>query len=82
MVLLDFIMLRKSIIPFIFLFSSLIAGIKVPASELVLKDQFWYHGDSNTPFSGIAFIISEETGSLVQQTNYVDGLAWGKYYEW
>jgi len=75
-------MLRKNIILFIFLFSSLNAGIKVPASELVLKEQFWYYGDSNIPFSGTAFIVSDKTGSVVQQANYVDGLAWGKYYEW
>ena len=33
-------------------------------------------------FLELHFIISKETGSVIQQTNYVDGLAWGKYYEW
>ena len=29
-----------------------------------------------------AFEISKETGTIIQQVNYIDGLAWGKYYEW
>ena len=62
--------------------STLFAGLKVPVSDLILKDRIWFHKASNIPFSGIAFVVSKETGSLIQQVNYIDGLAWGKYYEW
>lgn len=81
-ILLDLTMLRKITIFTISTFSLVVAGLKVPVSELVFKNQYWYYGDSNIPFSGSAFMVSKETGSVIQQTNYVDGLAWGKYYEW
>ena len=75
-------MFKKKIIPLIFTFSLLFGGLKVPVSELVLRDQVWFYHDSEIPFTGTAFIVSDQTGSIIQQTNYIDGLAWGKYYEW
>lgn len=75
-------MFKKNIIPLIFTFSFLFGGLKVPISELVLRDQVWFYHDSEIPFTGTAFMVSDQTGSITQQTNYIDGLAWGKYYEW
>ena len=46
------------------------------------KDRLWFYKESNSPFTGTAFEISKETGTIIQQVNYIDGLAWGKYYEW
>ena len=62
--------------------STLSAGIKVPVSDLIFKDRLWFYKESNSPFTGTAFEISKETGTIIQQVNYIDGLAWGKYYEW
>ena len=75
-------MSKKSIILLILTISFLFGGIKVPVSELVFKDQVWFYNDSEMPFTGTAFMVSDQTGSIIQQTNYIDGLAWGKYYEW
>ena len=58
------------------------AGTRVPVSDLVLKDRLWFYKDSVEPFTGVAFLISEVSGTIIQQVNYIDGLAWGKYYEW
>ena len=75
-------MLRKSLILFTLASTFLIAGLKVPTSELILKERLWFYGESETPYTGIAFSTSKKTGSIIHQTNYIDGLAWGKYYEW
>ena len=72
-------MSKKSIILLILTISFLFGGIKVPVSELVFKDQVWFYNDSEMPFTGTAFMVSDQTGSIIQQTNYIDGLAWGKY---
>ena len=75
-------MFKKTIPILVFYLSILIAGIKVPASDLILKDRLWFYKESNVPFTGVAFAISKESGTIIQQANYIDGLAWGKYYEW
>ena len=74
--------MRKIIIFLILTSSFLFGGLKVPVTELVLKDRLWFYGESENPFTGVAFATSKVTGTIVQQTNYIDGLAWGKYYEW
>ena len=75
-------MFSKVILPILFSFSVLTAGLKVPVSDLVLRERLWYYGQSDQPFTGSAFVLSNKTGNIIQQTNYIDGLAWGKYYEW
>ncbi len=75
-------MYKKNLPILVFYFSTLVAGIKVPTSDLVLKDRLWFYKESNIPFTGVAFVISKEFGTIIQQANYIDGLAWGKYYEW
>ena len=75
-------MFRRTILLLLFSLSTGIAGLKVPATDLVLRDRLWFYGQSDVPFTGVAFSISKETGNIIQQTNYIDGLAWGKYYEW
>ena len=62
--------------------ADLFAGLKVSADDLVYKDRLWFYKDSNAPFTGIAFKTSKESGTIIQQARYIDGLAWGKYYEW
>jgi len=74
--------MRKIIIFLILTSSFLFGGLKVPVTELVLKDRLWFYGESENPFTGVAFATSKVTGTIVQQTNFIDGLAWGKYYEW
>ena len=75
-------MFRRTILLLLFSLSTGIAGLKVPATDLVFRDRLWFYGQSDVPFAGVAFAISKETGNIIQQTNYIDGLAWGKYYEW
>jgi hypothetical protein len=75
-------MYKKTIFLIVFSISTLLAGLKVPVSDLVFKDRLWFYKESNVPFTGVAFSISKESGSIIQQANYIDGLAWGKYYEW
>ena len=75
-------MFKNFILLCLFTLSTLSAGIKVPVSDLIFKDRLWFYKESNTPFTGAAFEISKETGTIIQQVNYIDGLAWGKYYEW
>ena len=75
-------MFKKTIFLIVFSISTLLAGLKVPVSDLVFKDRLWFYKESNVPFTGVAFAISKESGSIIQQANYIDGLAWGKYYEW
>ena len=79
---LDLTMYKKTIFLIVFSISTLLAGLKVPVSDLVFKDRLWFYKESNVPFTGVAFAISKESGSIIQQANYIDGLAWGKYYEW
>ena len=50
--------------------------------NLVERDEIYYKKFTNVPFTGVAFAISNETGTITQQAKYIDGLAWGKYYEW
>ena len=75
-------MFKNFILLWLFSLSTLLAGIKVPVSDLIFKDRLWFYKESNSPFTGTAFEISKETGTIIQQVNYIDGLAWGKYYEW
>tara|TARA_Y100001934_G_C12378759_1_gene790926 strand:- start:1992 stop:4079 length:2088 start_codon:yes stop_codon:yes gene_type:complete len=75
-------MFKKTISLVCFCISILLAGLKVPVSDLVYNDRLWFYKESNVPFTGVAFSISKETGTIIQQANYIDGLAWGKYYEW
>ena len=75
-------MFKKSLFLLVFVNAFLFAGLKVPAGDLVFKDRLWFYKESNVPFTGVAFEISKESGTIIQQANYIDGLAWGKYYEW
>ena len=42
------------------------AGTRVPVSDLVLKDRLWFYKDSVEPFTGVAFLISEVSGTIVK----------------
>jgi len=80
--LLDLSMYRKFLLIVALATADLFAGLKVSADDLVYKDRLWFYKDSNAPFTGIAFKTSKESGTIIQQARYIDGLAWGKYYEW
>ena len=79
---LDLDMIKKTIYVITFSISFLAAGMRVSVNDLTYKDKMWFYKESSSPFTGVAVAISEETGTIVQQVNYIDGLAWGKYYEW
>ena len=55
-------MFKNFILLCLFSLSTLSAGIKVPVSDLIFKDRLWFYKESNSPFTGTAFKISNETG--------------------
>ena len=75
-------MYKKTVPIIIFCFSLVFSGIKVPFSELDYRNGLCFLKESEYPYNGIAYKISKETGIVIQQLNYIDGLEWGKYYEW
>ena len=75
-------MYRKFLLIVALATADLFAGLRVSADDLVYKDRLWFYKDSKAPFTGIAFTTSKESGTIIQQARYIDGLAWGKYYEW
>ena len=80
--LLDLSMYKKFLLIGAFVTANLFAGLKVSVEDLIYKDRLWFYKESNAPFTGVAFKISQESGTIIQQARYIDGLAWGKYYEW
>ena len=63
-------------------FSNLIASARVSYSELYNERGVWYSIHTNSSFNGTAYKLSNDSNVVIQQTNYIDGLEWGKYYEW
>ena len=63
-------------------FSCTIAASRVPQSQLYKDQGVWYNINNNSPFNGIAYKISKHSNIVVQQISYIDGVEWGKYYEW
>ena len=63
-------------------FSNLIASVRVSYSELYNERGVWYSIHTNSSFNGTAYKLSNDSKLVIQQTNYIDGLEWGKYYEW
>ena len=75
--------MRKKCIQAIFFSLSLLLGnIKVSFGELDNRGGLWYLKGSEYPFNGIAYKMDNNTKIIIQQTNFIDGLEWGKYYEW
>ena len=75
--------MRKKCIQAIFFSLSLLLGnIKVSFGELDNRGGLWYLKGSEYPFNGIAYKMDNNTKIMIQQTNFIDGLEWGKYYEW
>ena len=75
-------MSRKTIIILQFCSSLLIATIRVPIAELFQENGIWYYAGDNSPFNGVAYKKSNKSNTIIQQVNYIDGIEWGKYYEW
>ena len=75
-------MYKKYIQTLIFSLSLLLGNIKVPLAELNIRGGLWYLKASELPFNGVAYKMEDETKIIVQQINFIDGLEWGKYYEW
>ena len=63
-------------------FTGVNAANKISQSELYNNKGIWYNINTSSPFNGIAYKYDENANALVQQTNYIDGIEWGKYYEW
>ena len=62
--------------------SMLNATARVPHGDLYQEQGIWYNINTNSPFNGIAYKVSNKSKTIVQQINYIDGIPWGKYYEW
>jgi len=75
-------MYKKYIQTLIFSLSLLLGNIKVPLAELNIRGGLWYLKASELPFNGVAYKMEDETKIIIQQINFIDGLEWGKYYEW
>ena len=65
-----------------FSFAVINAAIRVPQTELYQENGIWYDMNTNSPFNGVSYKTSDYSNMLVQQINYIDGIEWGKYYEW
>ena len=63
-------------------FSVIYATARVPHGDLYQTKGIWYNSNTNSPFNGVAYKVSEKSKTIVQQINYIDGTQWGKYYEW
>ncbi|MBA64803.1 MAG: hypothetical protein CMG55_03275 [Candidatus Marinimicrobia bacterium] len=75
-------MYKKIILLIYFPFSLLIAAVRVPHTELYKENNIWYHIGNNSPFNGVSYKLSNNSNTVIQQINYIDGIEWGKYYEW
>lgn len=75
-------MYKKTVLTIASAFAVIFAGTRVSISDLDLRNGLWYLQQSEYPFNGIAYKLSKESGKIIQQINYIDGLEWGKYYEW
>ena len=75
-------MLKNYFLLICFSSTILFGANRVQHSELFKENNIWYHKANNSPFNGIAYKLSRKSNTLVQQINYIDGIEWGKYYEW
>ena len=42
----------------------------------------WYHFESNIPYTGIGYKISDNTGNIIIEKKFINGIYSGKYFEW
>ena len=75
-------MYKKYIQIVVFSISILSANIKVPFSDIENRSGIWYLKKSKYPFNGVAQKTLVDSETIIQQINFIDGLEWGKYYEW
>ena len=55
---------------------------KVNVNNLVHYGDKWFKENDDTPFSGIVFDMSKETGNKILESKYIQGIPHGKYSEW
>ena len=73
----------KIFIPTLCIYISMLnATARVPHGDLYQEQGIWFNINTNSPFNGIAYKVSNKSKTIVQQINYIDGIPWGKYYEW
>ncbi len=70
------------ILVLLFFTSSLEASPRISINQLNNIGGLWYYQESQTPFTGIAFSISKNTGNIILERKYIEGLYSGKYNEW
>ena len=51
-------------------------------NHLVRIKDIYYNKSKNTPFTGSVFKLSSNTWSKIMETELVDGVIHGSYYEW
>ena len=73
---------RSVLIIILFFISSLGASVRLNVKQLNNYGGLWYPKESEVPFTGIAYDISEVTGSVILERKYIKGLYSGKYNEW
>ena len=55
---------------------------KVNKNNLVQYGDKWFKENDDTPYTGIVFDMSKETGNKILESKYVKGLPHGKHVEW
>ena len=75
-------MCKNALFYLYFSFAVINAAIRVSQTELYQENGIWYDMNTNSPFNGVSYNTSDYSNILVQQINYIDGIEWGKYYEW
>ena len=75
-------MKRLFILISLILFSFLVAGNRISINKLRNTGGLWYSKGSDIPFTGVAYIISENTGNKILERKYINGIYSGKYNEW
>ena len=66
----------------LFISSFVFPQTKVNKNNLVQYGDKWFKENDDTPYTGIVFDMSKETGNKILESKYVKGLPHGKHVEW
>ena len=55
---------------------------RIDLNELENVGGKWYHFESDIPYTGIGYKISDNTGNIIIEKKFINGIYSGKYFEW
>ena len=74
--------MRIFLIYFLLIVKALSLNNRKDLNELENVGGKWYHFESDIPYTGIGYKISDNTGNIIIEKKFINGIYSGKYFEW